>query len=351
MKPFIQRTLLIGLLSLPTAFSYGSCQEGVRPGLGRGFHLGEAFGRTSDDYKAMSTAGASLVRFGIALKACKGCDAYERPTRALDELFRNLDLAKATGMRVVVVLRPPPDPESELWVNSSLQNSLDDLWRSLAVQLRGHPEVAAFDLVNEPHPRGFTFAMKESKWNELATRLIHTIRAADSSRTIVYEPSPGARPMAFKYVQKLPFDNIVYSTHFYEPFEFTHQRTGDQRFMGVVSYPGVVADQGVWNAARLKDVLAPVKKFADSNGVEIYVGEFGAVRWAPAGAREGYLQDLSSLFSSYAWSWTYHAYREWHGWDAEIGVVEGDHRRHAEEPAFVLLKDALNECGKHAGNE
>jgi endoglucanase len=90
--------------------------------------------------------------------------------------------------------------------------------------------------------------------------------------------------------------------------------------------------------------LAPVQQFAQQHGVEIFVGEFGAPRWAPNAARLRYLRDLLLIFDTWGWSWTYHGWREWHGWDAEMGADETRHERRANEPAYQLLRDALNAC-------
>lgn len=313
--------------------------------LGRGFHLGEVLGRSKIEYEAIAAAGGKLIRFGINLKACPGCSRYEWPSAGIEELFQILGSAQKSGLRVVVVLRPPPEQNSELWTNPMLQKSVDDIWRWLAEQLRGRQEVAAFDLVNEPHPLGTTFADKERKWEELASRLIRTIRAKDSERTVVFEPSPGARPMAFNYIRKLDFENVIYSAHFYEPFEFTHQRIGDPRFTQIVGYPGDVGGRGSWNQDRLKRELEPIRAFQKDAEIKIYIGEFGAIRWAPFGARDRYLSDLISLFNAFDWSWTYHAYREWHGWDAEMGPIKEVHRRSINEPAYEILLRGLKECG------
>jgi endoglucanase len=214
----------------------------------------------------------------------------------------------------------------------------------LAQQLAGRSEVAAFDLVNEAHPPGPTFSIKQARWDALAERLVRTVRAVDPARKIVLEPSPGARPMAFRTATLLPFENLIYSVHMYEPFEFTHQRVGDARFTGVVDYPGLIPGQGLWNRERLLAELAPVQQFAQQHGVEIFVGEFGAPRWAPNAARLRYLRDLLLIFDTWGWSWTYHGWREWHGWDAEMGADETRHERRANEPAYQLLRDALNAC-------
>ena len=315
------------------------------PGLGRGFHLGEVFGRTAQDFAQMARAGATLARLGLALQPGAQGLRYEMHAAAMPELLRQLELARAHGMRLVLALRPPPEPESPLWSSSTLQASLQDHWARLAALLAGRAEVAAFDLVNEAHPPGSTFGLKQVRWDALATRLIEVVRKEDPARTVVLEPSPGARPMAFRTATRLPFDKLVYSVHMYEPFEFTHQRVGDARFTAEVDYPGPVPGQGLWNRERLQAELAPVKQFADRHGVEIYVGEFGAPRWAPPGARERYLADLVAIFAGWGWSWTYHAWREWHGWDAEMrGGDMAPTERRASEPTLALLSAALHDC-------
>ena len=344
-----RRTALV----LPALFSACAIAQPLRcthPGLGRGFHLGEVFGRTAQDFTDMAAAGATLLRFGIALQPDANLQRYEMPAAAMPELLRQLDLAREHGLQMVLVLRPPPEPESALWSSPALQASLVAHWRRVAQQLAGRAEVAAFDLVNEAHPPGLTFGIKQARWDALATRLIDAVRSADPARTLVLEPSPGARPMAFRTATKLPYDNLVYSVHMYEPFEFTHQRVGDPRFTGVVDYPGPVPGQGVWNRARLQAELAPVQQFAERHGVPIFVGEFGVPRWAPGAARERYLGDLLSIFATWRWSWTYHAWREWHGWDAEMRSGEGAATaRSRAEPTLALLRAALQDCGVTGG--
>ena len=322
----------------------GLCATNGHPGLGRGFHLGNVIGRTLEDFRLIKASGATLVRFGIELVVDSTGQRYQPLPPALPELMRQLNFARATGLKLVPVLRPPPEPEAPLWSSTALQTSLDGLWRELAQQLRGRPEVAAFDLVNEAHPPGLTFGLKQARWERLAERLLRTVRAVDPARTIVIEPSPGARPMGFPSASNPPFDNVVYSVHMYEPFEFTHQRVGDPRFTGVVGYPGEVPGQGYWNIDRLRAELAPVQQFGQRHGVEIYVGEFGAPRWAPSGGRERYLADLLALFNEWGWSWTYHAWREWQGWDAEMSPNERVFHRSTSEPAFRVIRDALKAC-------
>lgn len=321
-----------------------ACGGGGGVRAGRGFHLGEVFDRPARDFADMAAAGADLVRFGIALREAPGGDAYEWPARGVEQLMRTLALAGEQRMKVVPVLRPLPEPRSALWRRESLQRSLVALWRELATRLKGQPALAALDLVNEAHPGGSSFTDKERRWSALAMQLIAAVRGVDPGFDIVYEPSPGARPLAFRTVEPLPVERVVYSVHFYEYFEFTHQDSGDPRFAGRVDYPSDALRYGRFDAARLREELEPVRAFQRRTGHPVYVGEFGAVRWAPPGARERYLADVLALFAEYRWSWTYHAFREWHGWDAEAGPDRADRSRSPLQPAFRLLQRAMSAC-------
>lgn len=91
-----------------------------------------------------------------------------------------------------------------------------------------------------------------------------------------------------------------------------------------MSYPGMI-DGKMWNRATLAEGLKPALDFAQRYRVHIYVGEFGAVRWAPGNER--YLADLVSLFEEYGWDWSFHAFREWHGWSIEHDAKRSNEAR------------------------
>ena len=83
--------------------------------------------------------------------------------------------------------------------------------------------------------------------------------------------------------------------------------------------------------------MQPVIDFQNKYNVPIYVGEFGVARWAPNA--EKWLEDVISIFEENGWDWTYHAYREYNGWDAEIGSDKNDRTRIGDTPRRrVLLK-------------
>jgi hypothetical protein len=70
--------------------------------------------------------------------------------------------------------------------------------------------------------------------------------------------------------------------------------------------------------------------FAKKYRVHLYVGEFSTIRWAPGA--EDYLRDAIEIFEKHGWDWSYHAYREWHGWNLELGTNRDDMTRGLRAP-------------------
>jgi hypothetical protein len=111
-----------------------------------------------------------------------------------------------------------------------------------------------------------------------------------------------------------------------------------------MTYPGAG-----WDKTRLSRALDDARRFAARQQVPLFVGEFSCVRWAPAGSCPRYIADSLSLFEVERWGWTYHCWRCFHGWDAEVpesadriqttGLLP--QHRTAESPTLLLLKQAM----------
>ena len=126
-----------------------------------------------------------------------------------------------------------------------------------------------------------------------------------------------ASPHMLEYLPVFPYPNIIYSIHTYTPGSITHQL--DPRAKKFVGYP-----DGEWDKrGAIREWLEPVREFQRKTGARIYVGEFGCVRWAPGAA--DYIRDSIEFFEECGWDWTYHAFREWHGWSAE----------HSDDPSVM----------------
>lgn len=121
-------------------------------------------------------------------------------------------------------------------------------------------------------------------------------------------------------MQPLPFDSIIYSFHFYEPFIFTHQETnwtGNQNATTGIPFPypdstevtpmpqlsekaigtaGAVnfrdySQTGTYQAIR--DKLTLVDNWRSTHGVEVWCTEYGATRNADKQSRIKYLKAVN----------------------------------------------------------
>lgn len=232
----------------------------------------------------------------------------------LDALLPSLAENK---IKVVVNLITPPggysiregQPQYRTFAEKWAQDALVETWVKLATHYKGNKNIWGFDILNEPATRQRPKNLKD--WNALALILAKRIRSIDPSRTIIVESEYGVTKH-FARLKKLPLQNIVYSTHAYQPWGFVHQG-----LYGVplnISYPDTK-----WNKKALQKVFQPVVDFQKKNKVPIYVGEFSVVRWAPGKSGYNYLKDMITIFEANKWSWTYHAFREADCWSLEHG--------------------------------
>jgi hypothetical protein len=152
-------------------------------------------------------------------------------------------------------------------------------------------------------------------WHGLAEKTARRVRQIDPEHAIIIEPDPWGNPSGLSYFEPLNVPGIVYSVHMYDPHTFTHQGVHADTPMGAV-YPGII-DGAEWNKDHIRAWLQPVSDYAKAFNVDIYVGEFSAIRWAKGADR--YLSDLIDVMEENHWDWSYHAFREWEGWSPEVG--------------------------------
>ena len=272
---------------------------------------------------------ANLIRWQLVRHAPPGerppLDTYDSWLEGeLKKLEAALPWCERYGLYVVVDLHSPPGGRAiaggyvaatdGLFTDPRAQAKLVEVWERIARRFRGHRAIWGYDLVNEPVEDFVAEGCED--WPALAERVARAIRAVDPVRTLIVEPSGWGGPAGFVDFVPLGVSNVVYSVHMYEPHAFTHQGVYEQG--QPVRYPGFIGGR-YWDKARLATVLGPVREFQRRYGVHIYVGEFSAIRWAPEGNAARYLRDLIDLFETWGWDWSYHAFREWHGWSVEHG--------------------------------
>jgi endoglucanase len=247
--------------------------------------------------------------------------------QVLDLLESRIKDAEENGQTLVIDLHEIPhnpnktiDNDDDTWNDPDVTDMLCTYWQKVAQRLS--PYVASgtiigYDLLNEPYNRDHVTGFA-SKWRDIAQEIVATIRAIDKNVWIIYEPGPGGLSTAMEYTKPLADHKVIYSFHFYEPFEYTHQNVANS-LAGNAESPDHMESYPDATKGWDKDFLRVWLRFADGfqarYQVPIYVGEFSTVKWAD-GAGE-WFEDTIDVLEERNWIWTVHSWRSWQGWNHE----------------------------------
>ena len=135
--------------------------------------------------------------------------------------------------------------DDRLWQDKRYWSQAAAFWRDMARELKHHPAIAAYNLINEPAPEKQGGLAEHAELGQmqqwyaqaqdgardlplLYRQLIAAIREEDTDTPIMVDAGWYAGADAFGYwPAPLEDPRLLYSVHMYEPFEFTHQRVGD----------------------------------------------------------------------------------------------------------------------------
>lgn len=323
------------------------------PFLGRGANISASDPEST--FASFAAAGGHLVRLSFATRPLRNLTppyAFNQQNLAL--LDHDLDICQKYGLHVVVDPHVLPgmdsshftmSPKDSFWGDPKFMAMAVQLWTQIAGRLADRGSVvAAYDLMNEPALPDMGRKGSGADWNAMAAQLIRAVRAKDPNRPVIIEAPvifAGAnrfvadRAAAFAtYLAGPPARNVIYSLHMYTPQAFTFEglNSGD---LGL-KFPGMINEQ-LWDAARIAEFFQPVANFQREYHVQIYLGEFSAVRWS-GDSGNTYLRDVIEYAEAHGWSWTYQEWRGADPWDAEkSNFNRADHKRYATTPRLQML--------------
>ncbi len=284
-----------------------------------------------EDLRVLASWKANLVRWqfywydGSFPEKRRDLANYDRwLEETMAEVDRLLPACEELGIKVVIDLHTPPGAgkagEWLMFQEKAYQEKFIEAWDKLVRRYKDQPAVWGYDLLNEP----FEGKVGEGLmgWRELAEHVAKRVRAIDPQRAIIVEPGPHGGWDNLPFFEPIDVPGIIYSVHVYDPLRFTHQGIFDGQPIGV-SYPGEI-DGKRWDKDAIRANLELVRQYQLDYNVPIYVGEFSAPRWAPGDSAANYLRDCIDVFEEYGWDWSYHAFREWHAWNVELGPNPDD---------------------------
>lgn len=290
----------------------------------RGVMYGPHF--REEDIRMLAAWRANLIRWqfyyhGATDPKQRGdLAAYDRwLEQTMAEVDRALPLCQELGIAVVIDLHTPPGGleghQMALFSDAACQEKFISVWDRLAAHYRNAPAVWGYDLLNEPAEGRLGAGLLD--WRALAEKVARRVRAIDPDRAIIVEPGAHGGWSNLPFFPPLDVPGVVYSVHMYEPMAFTHQGVLDGLPAGI-AYPGTIGGEH-WDRETLRRKLQPVRDYQRDYNIPIYIGEFSVPRWAPGASGANWLRDCISLFEEYGWDWSYHSFREWHGWNVELG--------------------------------
>lgn len=272
----------------------------------------------------------------------------------LKTLRETLDRAHEAGLKVVIAPLSLPGMrwsqnnqgqfDDRLWQDKQYWAQAADFWRDLARELKGHPAIAAYNLINEPAPEregGLAEHAPERHMQQWYARekggtrdlpgfyrqLLLAIREVDTLMPVMLDAGWYAAADALSYwPEPLKDQRVLYSIHMYEPYAATSAPNMARK--KPYAYPGPVPFAGQtwhWDGKRVEQYLEQPLAWMAANNVpreRLVVGEFGCMRRLP-GCRQ-YLEDVLSVLDRNQLHWAFYSFREdsWDGMDYELGSAK-----------------------------
>ncbi|MFM7021839.1 MAG: cellulase family glycosylhydrolase [Flavobacteriales bacterium] len=182
------------------------------------------------DYQRVHNMGMNAIRFYLNYLTLEDdAKPYQYKQAGWDWLDQNIAWAKKYDVYLILNIHVPQGgfqsqcKGDALWTDSLNQIRVARLWKAIAKRYVNEPQIAGFDLVNEPIP-----LTSVAQWEKLAQRIIDSVRTVDqnhlmiAANAIALNCDYGYNDGKYNY-PILKEDNLMYTVHLYDPYEYTTQ--------------------------------------------------------------------------------------------------------------------------------
>lgn len=252
-----------------------------------------------EDFARIKAKGFDTVRIPIRWNDYTGPGPdYKIEPAFADHVKGIVDSALANDLNVMLNIHHfhelMEDPAGEM-------PKFEALWKQIAPQFADYPDDLWFEFLNEPSKELTGDLMQYSQ--EVA---VEVIRKTNPDRVIILGGEFWSNFRQLETNIAPPDDNIVYTFHYYEPFDFTH-------YLAEWTKPNMPDTPRGWgnkqDRADLKAAVATVTAYRDQVSRPIFLGEFGAytslehddrMRWIKAVRSEMEAADIPWCLWAYA---------------------------------------------------
>jgi endoglucanase len=228
--------------------------------------------------------------------------------RKIDEnAFKDIDQAVQWGRRYHLhvclnfhrapgyCINPPPEP-SDLWGDSQTREVCAFHWATFAKRYKGiSNREMSFDLVNEPsRVDNATYAL-------FVRSMAEGIRSEDPQRLIIADGTEvGNKPVP----EIIPL-GVAQATRGYQPMEISHYQAAwfaESKSFSKPVWPMQKAGQFMDKAWLKRKFIEPWKRL-ESEGVGVFVGEWGCYHRTPHVITLHWMRDQLKLWKEAGWGW------------------------------------------------
>lgn len=278
---------------------------------------------TDADAERLKSLGLTHIRLPVHPDVLWNAKAEALDPDGVAELRRAIDLLLSRGLAVVVDVQVSDHPWLDLDADGRIR-SLERLWDSLAPKLAPtDPERVFLEIVNEPH------GLPDGAWAKAQPHILRIIRAGAPSHTIIATGDGYSSIDALVALEPLDDANVIYTFHFYEPHNFTHQGAtwgfAPWRHMKNLPWPATIEELNAaadklgderaatavrwsakepWNAEFINKRIARAVAWRDKHHVPVWCGEFGVYRsFCAPESRLRWLNDTTTALNRKGIGW------------------------------------------------
>ncbi len=266
-------------------------------------------------FKLIKDKGFDTVRIPVRWSDYAGsAPEYTIESEFTADVKAKVDAALAQNLNVILNIHHfeaiMKDPNDEL-------DKLVALWEQIGQTFKGYPDSLWFETLNEPNDK-----LKDDLMRKAQALSIRAIRKDHPERIVILGGENWSGINSLDTNLKPPDANIVYTFHYYDPFDFTHQKAP------WVGENGPKKTKS-WGSERDYEQLAidMEKSVAFETAVNhpVFVGEFGAYEIIDNKERVQYVRDVRTAMEEVQLPWclwsfsnTFALYDDEKGWDEDI---------------------------------
>jgi endoglucanase len=260
------------------------------------------------DFDRIAKAGFNSVRIPVRWER----NTSSKPPNEIEKSFFDLvDSAVNSALKsgLVVILNIHHDlslnknPETE-------KPRFLAMWSQIAAHYKTYSPRLYFEILNEPHDR-----LIADLWNSIYPEALKIIRKENPERPVIVEGAQwGSLDAMLTLSPSTGADShLIYSFHYYSPYNFTHQGAPWVNSEAVKNSSGLKWSGSEPEVAAMEKDFERASEFASRHKVPVFIGEFGAYKVADHDSRVRWTTNVTRLAKKYGFSTSYWEFKSGFG--------------------------------------